>query len=272
MLTRTIPRTGEAIPAIGMGTWRTFDVGEDEAGERKRLAAALKTFFAAGARLIDSSPMYGRSERVVGDLIAEGGLQGSAFLATKVWTHGREAGEAQMRESFRLMRTERMDLMQVHNLLDVETHLRMLASWKAAGRIRYVGVTHYHVGAFDEIERLMRSGQIDFVQIPYSVQVRAAEERLLPLARELGIGVVVMRPFEGGTLAQAIRPLPPVAEELGCRSWPELLLKFILAHPAVTCVIPATCRPEHEAEDVRALEGPLPDANQRRRIIEAVEG
>jgi len=272
MITRTIPSTGEALPAIGMGTWQTFDVGA-ERGERDRLKDVLRTFSDAGAKLIDSSPMYGRAEGLVGELLEQTGLQPRAFLATKVWTSGRAEGEAQMRESFRRMRTKRMDLMQVHNLVDVGTHLATLRDWKERGLVRYVGITHYQLRAFGEIERLMRAHPLDFIQIPYSVQVREAEERILPLAQDRGIAVLVMRPFEEGAAFRVTRgrPVPAVAQELGCTSWPQLFLKFILAHPAVTCPIPATSNPAHAADLVRAGEGPLPDAAQRRAIIDAVE-
>ncbi|MGA9520387.1 MAG: aldo/keto reductase [Myxococcaceae bacterium] len=271
MFTRAIPSTGEALPAIGMGSWRTFDVG-GSAAEREPLKEVLRTFFEAGARLVDSSPMYGRSESVLGDLLTETGLHDSAFLATKVWTSGREAGIAHMGESFRRMRTERMDLMQVHNLVDVETHLATLRAWKEEGRVRYVGITHYQLGAFEQLERLLRAHPLDFIQIPYSAGVRKAEEWLLPLAQERGVAVLVMRPFEEGALFSDARsrPLPGVARELQCTSWAQLFLKFILAHPAVTCAIPATRNPAHAAEIVGAGSGPLPDESQKRAILEAL--
>lgn len=271
MITRTIPRTGEALPAVGMGTWKTFDVGET-ADARAPLREVLAELFAGGGRLVDSSPMYVRAERVVGELLAEGGHEGRAFLATKVWTTGREEGVAQMEASMRLLRTERLDLMQVHNLVDVETHLRTLAAWKAEGRVRYVGVTHYQPGAFDELERLLRTHELDFVQLPYSVGLRAAEARLLPLAAERRTAVIVMRPFEAGSLFREARarPLPAVADELAATSWAQLFLKFVLAHPAVTCAIPATSKPAHMADDLGALRGPLPDERQKQAILAAL--
>ncbi|WP_373047537.1 aldo/keto reductase [Vulgatibacter sp.] len=272
LITRTIPSTGEVLPAVGMGTWQTFDVGAAEA-ERAPLREVLRTFFDGGGRLIDSSPMYGRSEAVVGDLVSAGGwTKLPPFLATKVWTRGREDGIAQMNESFRRMRTERIDLMQVHNLVDVETHLATLRTWKEQGRVRQVGITHYQVGAFDEVERLMKAHPLDFVQLPYSVGVRDAEKRLLPLARERGIAVLVMRPFEGGSLLREARakPLPALAAALGATSWAQLFLLFILANPAVTCAIPATGKPAHMAENVAAMRCKLPDEAQRKQLLAAI--
>lgn len=267
--TRLIPKTREPLPVIGMGTWQTFDVGGD-ASERQPLREVLRRFYAAGARVIDSSPMYGRSEEVVGELLAELGERPRTFLATKVWTTGQAQGVREMNESMRRMRAgEAIDLMQVHNLVDVETHLATLREWKAAGKVRYVGVTHYALSAFAALERWIRSGQLDFVQLPYSVAVREAEKRLLPAAKDQGVAVLVMRPFEGGTLFSRARklPLPPFAAELGATSWAQLFLKFIVAHPAVTCAIPATSKPEHVADNLRALQGALPDEAQRAALL-----
>jgi diketogulonate reductase-like aldo/keto reductase len=263
-LARPIPSTGEMIPAVGLGTWRTFDVGTAPA-ERAPLREVLRSFEALGGRVVDSSPMYGTAESVVGDLAAELGIRGSLFLATKVWTSGREAGVTQMEESLRRLRTERLDLMQIHNLLDWRTHLRTLRDWKQAGRIRYLGVTHYTAGAYGELERVMRAEALDFVQVNYSLGEREAERHVLPLARERGIAVLVNRPFTEGTLFRKVRgqPLPPWAADLGCESWAQVFLKWILAHPAVTCVIPATSRPEHLADNMKAGLGPLPDAAAR---------
>jgi diketogulonate reductase-like aldo/keto reductase len=271
MMTRPIPKGAEALPVIGLGTWQTFDVGPG-ASERRPLAEVLKRFFAAGGKLIDSSPMYGRAESVVGDLLREGKHAGSAFLATKVWTTGREAGDEQMRQSLLRMGTERMDLMQIHNLVDWQTHLETLRAWKAAGRIRYLGITHYQLGAFPELERLIKTEKLDFIQLPYSVAVREAEKRLLPAAADSGTAVIVMRPFEGGTLFRDVRskPLPAVAAALGCTSWAQLLLKFIVSHPAVTCAIPATSNPEHVADNMRAGAGPMADEPTRKKILAAV--
>ncbi len=271
MLTRSIPRSGEALPAIGLGTWQTFDVG-DGASERAPLEEVLRRFFAAGGRVIDSSPMYGRAETVVGDLLERLRPPAPPFLATKVWTSGRSAGEAQMRESMRRMRAERLDLMQIHNLLDWETHLPVMRAWKAQGRFRYLGITHYSLGAFAQMEKLMRSEQLDFVQLPYSLATREAERRLLPAAADTGTAVLVMRPFEEGALFRTARdkPLPGWAAEIGCDQWSQVFLKFILGHPAVTCIIPATSKPDHLSENVKAGTGRLPDEALRRRIVEAL--
>jgi aryl-alcohol dehydrogenase-like predicted oxidoreductase len=268
MLARRIPRSGEAIPAIGLGTWRTFDVGASEE-ERAPRREVLRRFLAAGGRAIDSSPMYGQAERVVGELLAELGPAQAPFLATKVWTRGRLAGEAQMRESLRRLQVQGLDLMQVHNLLDWQEHLPAMREWKAAGRLRYLGVTHYAQGAFEEMEKLLRTEKLDFVQLPYSVATRAAESRLLPAAAETGTAVLVMRPFEEGELFGAVegKALPAWAKEIGARAWSEVFLKWILGHPAVTAVIPATANPDHVAENVRAGAGALPDAALRRRIV-----
>ncbi len=267
MLTRAIPATGEALPALGLGTWHTFDVAPGSP-QHGRLREVLRRFFGAGGRLIDSSPMYGRSESVVGELLRGTSWTRQAFVATKVWTRGRDAGEAQMIESERRM-GGRLDLVQIHNLLDWEVHLPTLRAWKGAGRIRYLGITHYDLGAVDEMERILRRGGIDFVQLPYSVEVREAERRLLPAARDAGAAVIVMRPLEAGSLFRRVagRPLPALAHALGATSWAQLVLKFVLAHPAVTVAIPATADPEHLADDVAAGEGPLPDAAARRELL-----
>jgi aryl-alcohol dehydrogenase-like predicted oxidoreductase len=268
MLARKIPRSGEEVPAIGLGTWRTFDVGPS-AEERAPRIEVLRRFFAAGGRVIDSSPMYGEAEAVVGDLLAALRPRPPPFLATKVWTRGRTMGETQMRDSLRRFQVERLDLMQVHNLVDWREHLPAMREWKAAGKLRYVGVTHYSESAFDELERILRGEKVDFVQLPYSVATRAAEARLLPAAAETGTAVLVMRPFEEGELFEAVKGkrLPPWAKGIGASAWSEVFLKWILGHPAVTAVIPATANPEHVAENVRAGLGPLPDAALRKRIV-----
>ena len=271
LLARPIPSTGEMLPALGLGTWRTFDVGAG-AAERAPLKEVLGAFVAQGGRVIDSSPMYGAAEAVVGDLAAELGMAGTLFLATKVWTSGTEAGIAQMEQSFRRLRTRRLDLMQIHNLLDWRAQLRTLREWKAAGRLRYLGVTHSTEGAYDELERVLRAEPLDFVQVNYSIGEREAERRILPLARERGVAVLVNRPFTEGGLFQRVRstPLPAWAAELGCESWAQLFLKWILAHPAVTCVIPATSRVAHLVDNMKAGVGPLPDAAARERMAAAV--
>jgi aryl-alcohol dehydrogenase-like predicted oxidoreductase len=269
LLTRTIPSSGEALPALGLGTWRTFDVGDSDA-ERAPLREVLRRLFAAGGRVIDSSPMYGRAESVVGDLLRGTPEHGNAFIATKVWTTGRAEGIAEMEESERRM-GGRIDLMQVHNLVDWRTHLPTLREWKSTGRIRYVGVTHYSLSAFQDLEQIVRKERVDFVQLPYSVAVRDAEKRLLPAARESGTAVLVMRPFESGSLLASLRsrPLPAFAKELGAASWAQLLLKFILSHPAVTAAIPATSKPAHLDDDLGGARGPLPDETLRAKIAAA---
>jgi diketogulonate reductase-like aldo/keto reductase len=275
--TRQIPHTGEAIPTIGLGTWQTFDVG-DAPTERAPLAEVLEAFLGGGGRVIDSSPMYGRAEGVVGDLLAAraGGVASAPhpllfpFLATKVWTRGRAEGAAQMRRSMQLMRTQRMDLMQVHNLVDWRTHLETLRAWKKEGLVRYIGVTHYQLGAFGDLERIATKESIDFVQLPYSIVTRDAEARLLPAAAASGVAVLVMRPFEEGALFTRVRgkPLPPWAADFDCASWAQFFLKFILGHPAVTCPIPATASAKHVADNLGAGRGRLPDAATRKKMIE----
>jgi diketogulonate reductase-like aldo/keto reductase len=227
----------------------------------------MRAFVDAGGRVIDSSPMYGRAEGVVGEVLAAVGKP-RMFLATKVWTTGKREGEAQMRASMRLMGAATMDLMQIHNLQDWRTHLATLRAWKAAGTIRYLGITHYRTGAFDEMEQIIRKESIDFVQLPYSVANREAEKRLLPAAAEHRVAVLVMRPFEKAALFQQVkgRPLPDFAGEIDVASWAQLFLKFIVSHPAVTCAIPATSKPKHLVDNVAAGYGRMPDEAMRRRI------
>lgn len=269
---RPIPSTGERIPAIGMGTWLTFDAG-DATQRRVALAQVLRRFFDAGGTLIDSSPMYGSAERVVGDLLAEIGRADRVFSATKVWTSGRAEGERQMRRSLEYWRLPRLDLMQVHNLLDWTTQLPLLREWKAAGRLRYVGVTTSHGRRHDELETLMRREPLDFVQLGYSVADRGAEQRLLPLAADRGIAVIANRPFHDGGLFARVRdrPLPDWAAEFGAANWAQVFLKFVISHPAVTCAIPATSKPEHAEQNMGALVGPLPDGATRLRIARLFE-
>ena len=267
-LHRPIPSSGEQIPAVGLGTARTFDVGPDPR-ERGPLREVLKRFVSLGGRVVDSSPMYGRAETVLGDLAAELGLQDRLFYATKVWISGRAAGVEQMRNSLRRLRVKRIDLMQVHNLVDWRTHIETLAHWKAEGRIRYLGITHYQVSAFDDLERVMRQERLDFVQLPYSIQNRAAEKRLLPLAADRGIAVLVNEPFEKGALFRVVRdqPLPAWATEFDCTSWAQYFLKFIVSHAAVTCPIPATSKPAHLVDNMQAGLGRLPDAEMRQAMV-----
>jgi diketogulonate reductase-like aldo/keto reductase len=271
MHTRPIPSTNEPLPVIGCGTWRTFDVGLSPL-ERAPLAEVLRVLFAAGGSVVDTSPMYGRAEAVIGDLLAEAHARERAFIATKVWTRGRAEGIAQMRQSMALLKTDRIDLMQVHNLVDWRTHLATLRDWKAEGRIRYLGVTHYTSSAYQELEAVLRSETLDFVQVNYALDDREAERRILPLAAERGVAVLVNRPFGGGGLLRRLarRDLPPLAGEIGCTTWAQLLLKFVLGHPAVTCVIPATAKPDHMADNLRAGDGSLPDDAGRERIAASI--
>jgi len=265
MHTRPIPSSGEQLPVIGCGTYRGFDVGLQSAASR-RLAGVLDALFSAGGAVIDSSPMYGRAEAVAGALLTN--ARDKAFVATKVWTRGREAGVAQMENSLKLLKADPIDLMQIHNLLDWKTHLPTLRAWKEAGRIRYLGVTHYTASAFADLEAVMRSEPLDFVQLNYSIADRAAERRLLPLAIERGIAVLANVPLASGAALRSLsqRPLPPIAADIGCTSWPQLLLKFVISHPAITSAIPGTGDPEHMADNALAGTGPLPDQAMRDRI------
>jgi len=270
---RPIPRTGELLPAVGLGTYQSFDAG-NSASERESLKEVLRLFVQNGGALVDSSPMYGTSESVVGDLAAGLGITSRLFMATKVWTSGRAAGIRQMEESMRRMKVARMDLMQIHNLLDWRTHLKTLQEWKASGRIRYTGITHYHSGAYGDLERLMKTREFDFVQFNYSMVEREAEERILPLAQETGTAVIVNRPFAQASLFSRARgkELPPWAAEFDCESWGQFFLKYILSHPAVTCVIPATSNPHHLVDNMMAGIGRLPDAAMRKRMVEFMNG
>jgi aryl-alcohol dehydrogenase-like predicted oxidoreductase len=267
MLTRQIPASGEEVPVVGLGTWQTFDVGP-RAPERAALQEVLRNFAELGGTLVDTSPMYGNAETVLGDLISALDLRPKLFVATKVWISGREAGIRQMEASLRKLRTETVDLMQVHNLVDVDNHLDTLQGWKRDGRVRYIGVTHYTASAHEALAKVIASQPIDFLQVNYSVGEPEAERRLLPLAQERGVAVIVNRPFGGGSLLRRLggRPLPAWASELGCDSWSQLLLKWVVSHPAVTCAIPATSRVEHLQDNLEAGDGPLPDESLRARI------
>jgi diketogulonate reductase-like aldo/keto reductase len=269
MLTRAIPSSGEKLPVIGLGTWQTFDV-DLTSDTRRQLEDVLSLFVKLGGRVIDSSPMYGHAEDVIGDLTATLGIREKLFLATKVWTRGKENGIRSMERSMVRLRTKRIDLMQVHNLLDAHIHLETLREWKEQRRIRYIGITHYESEAFGEVEKIMRNEKLDFVQINYSLMEREAEERILPLARERGIAVIVNRPFGGGDLFSRVRskPLPEWATEFECRSWAQFFLKWIVGHPAVTCAIPATAKPRHLEDNMQGGIGRLPDAKMRERMVE----
>lgn len=270
MLERRIPGTGEAVPVIGLGTWQTFDVGNEPAA-RANLRDILQEFVHLGGRLVDSSPMYGRSEQVVGDLAAELNLRSRLFVATKVWIEGKEAGIQQMQDSLRKLRAEPIDLIQVHNLVDLETQLTTLREWKAAGRVRYVGVTHYSRSGHAALARALEKHPLDFVQLNYSIAEREVESRLLPLAAERKIAVIVNRPFQSGALLKrlASRPLPAFATDLACHSWSQLLLKWVVSHPAITCAIPATSNLAHLRENMAAGTGLMPPPDLRERIVAA---
>lgn len=272
LIRRTIPGTSEALPAIGMGTWQTFDVGNN-AGERENLKQVLQTFVKKGGTVIDSSPMYGRSEEVVGDLAAELQVLSSLFMATKVWTRGREAGIRQMNQSMQEMRTDPIDLMQVHNLVDFRTHLETLRKWKTEGRIRYLGITHYTDSAHDDLARLIRSEDLDFIQINYSINDRHADKNLLPVARDHGVAVLINRPYSGGNLFGRVKgkELPTWASDYDINSWGQFFLKFIISHPAVTCAIPATSKVHHMEDNMGAAYGRLPDEKARQEMIRFFE-
>jgi diketogulonate reductase-like aldo/keto reductase len=271
MLMRVIPSSGEKLPVIGLGTWQVFDVDPGSAAT-KPLDEVLHSFVQLGARVIDSSPMYGRSEEVIGDLVSKLGIRDSVFLATKVWTRGKQAGIESMERSFARLQTKRIDLMQVHNLVDVTTQLVTMRDWKEQGRFRYIGITHYESGAFGEVEKVLRSEKLDFLQINYSIMEREAEQRILPLAQERGIAVISNRPFGGGDLFGRVRAkqLPDWAAEFDCRSWAQFFLKWIVGHSAVTCAIPATSNVRHFEDNLRAGVGRLPDAKMRQRMVEFV--
>src|SRR4051794_15947612 len=268
MTTRAIPSSGEAMPVIGLGTWQVFDVGPGDPA-RPQLAEVLRILVDAGGRLIDTSPMYGRAEAVTGDLVAEAGLRPRVFLATKVWTSGRDSGIAQMRRSAELLRSPVLDLIQIHNLLDWRTHLTTLRRMKEEVQVRYIGITHYTTGSLPELARVLASEPgIDFVQCGYSLETREAETRLLPVAAERGVAVIVNQPFETGSMFRRVRGrmLPDWATEFDCASWAQHFLKYVIADPAVTSVIPATGKPEHMADNLKAGFGRLPDTAMRERI------
>jgi diketogulonate reductase-like aldo/keto reductase len=270
---RPIPSTGEALPVVGLGSWITFNVGDDPVA-RDACTEVMRAFFGGGGRLVDSSPMYGSSQAVIGHGLGRLGAPPGLFSADKVWTSSGARGPAQIAASRRHWGVPRFDLLQVHNLLSWEEHLRTLFAMKAAGQVRHVGITTSEGRRHRELESVMRGQPLDFVQLTYNVLDREAEERLLPLARDRGIGVVVNRPFRQGALVRRVErhPLPAWAGEVGCASWAQVLLKFAVSHPAVTCAIPATTRVEHARENMEAAHGPLPDEAMRRRMAAHVEG
>ncbi|WP_138990782.1 aldo/keto reductase [Larkinella sp. C7] len=266
MLNRLIPSSNEKLPVVGIGTWQTFDVSGT--AEQEPLLQALKAVHQAGGKLIDSSPMYGRSEEVVGKLTADSGIQNQFFYATKVWTRGREAGIRQMDESMQKMKRSSMDLMQIHNLVDWKTHLETLKAWKASGKIRYIGITHYTDSMHDELAEIIRKVPIDFVQFNYSILSRNAEKKLLPVARDKGVATIINQPFAEGRLFSLVKgkALPAWATENEINSWAQFFLKFIVSNPAVTCVIPGTSNPRHAADNMLAGHGRQPDAALREKM------
>lgn len=267
LATRAIPADGRRLPVIGLGTWQTFDVGADDTA-RDTLGRVLARFNQLGGTVVNSSPMYGRAETVLGDLSAVQGIRERLFLATKVWTQGRAQGVAQMEESLRRLRSPRIDLMQIHNLVDWQSHLPVLRAWKEEGRIRYLGITHYAASAHGEIETVLRKEALDFLQINYSLLEPESARRLLPLAAERGVAVIANRPFTEGALFSRVkgRPLPAEAASHGCRSWAQVFLRWILAHPAVTCAIPASNKLEHLEDNMGAGISPLPDLSEQKAL------
>jgi diketogulonate reductase-like aldo/keto reductase len=271
ILKRAIPSSNEKIPAIGLGTWQTFDAGESES-DRAPLKQVLTTLVENGGSVIDSSPMYGNSERVVGDLSTGLTINDKLFIATKVWTRGKEAGIQQMNNSFALLKRKKIDLMQIHNLVDWEVHYKTLRQWKEEGKIRYIGITHYTESAYGSIEQILKSTPLDFLQINYSLLSRRAEEKLFPLAQEKKVAVIVNQPFEDGALFSRVKgkTLPVWAKEFDCNSWGQFFLKFILAQSAVTCIIPGTSKPHHMLDNLQAALGKLPSENQRAQMLKVV--
>jgi diketogulonate reductase-like aldo/keto reductase len=271
MLSRPIPSSGEKLPIIGLGTWQTFNVGTSEA-ERQPLEQVLLTFVKLGGHVIDSSPMYGRAEEVIGDLVAKLGVRNSLFLATKVWTRGKQPGIESMERSLARLQAKTIDLMQVHNLIDVATHLATMRQWKEQGRIRYIGITHYEKSAYAEVASVLSSEKLDFLQINYSIVEREAEEKILPLAQQRGVAVIANRPFGGGDLFSRVhgKSLPAFASEIDCASWPQFFLKWIVAHPAVTCAIPATNNVRHLEDNMGGGIGCLPDARMRAQMVDYI--
>ena len=271
IMKRAIPSTGEKIGVVGLGTWQTFDVG-NSSSEREPLKAVLKALVDGGGNVIDSSPMYGSSEKVVGDLSTELGLKKELFYATKVWTSGKQSGIDQMNASMRKMKANPMDLMQIHNLQDWKTHIKTLYDWKERGLIRYIGITHYVDSAHDDLERIIESENIDFVQVNYSINDRNAEKSLLPRAKDKGVAVLTNRPYSGGSLFRKLRgqDLPEWASEFDCKSWGQFFLKYLLSNEAVTCVIPGTSKEKHMIDNMGAGLGRLPDKGHLKRMIELI--
>ena len=269
---RKIPSTGEELAIMGIGTWQTFNAGDQAEGHRQ-LLEIMQVFFDMGGQVIDSAPMYGPAERVVGELLAEIGPPDGLFAATKVLARGQQKGVEQMERSIRLMGVEPMDLIAVHNLVDWQAQLKTLRSWKELGKVRYIGITTHRGRDHLELEGIMKSEAIDFIQVTYNLQNRTADKRILPLAGDLGIATMINIPFQQGTLFNQVRekPLPGWAAEIGVTSWAQYFLKFIAGHPNVTCIIPATSKPDHLADNMSAQFGPLPDPDIRRKMVDYFE-
>lgn len=272
MIKREIPSSGEQLPVVGLGTWIQFDVGASKS-ERSQLKEVLKQMGRLGGKVIDSSPMYGRAENVIGELTTELEMKRHFFYATKVWTRGRQSGINQMQASMRKMQVETIDLMQVHNLVDWETHLKTLHDWKAEGKIRYTGITHYTDASHSRLEEIIRNEDVDFVQFNYSIRDRHAEQSLLQTAKDHGVATVINSPYGGGSLFRLIegKPLPEWASEYDINSWGQFFLKYILGHPAVTCVIPGTSDPVHVVDNMKAGYGRLPDTMTRKKMVRYLE-
>ncbi|HEY5824386.1 MAG TPA: aldo/keto reductase [Cyclobacteriaceae bacterium] len=266
--TRPIPKTGEQLPIVGVGTWETFDVDKN-AQDLQLLRDLLKVLTDKGGKIADTSPMYGFAEKTLGDLSTELELNNKMFLATKVWTQGKEKGIEQMNNSFALLQRKQIDLMQVHNLMDWQTHLKTLRDWKEKGKIRYIGITHYQESAYGELENILRTEPIDFLQVNYNVNDRVADQRLFPLAQEKKVAIITSQPFGYGKLFQRVKgkSVPTWASEFDCKTWAQFFLKFNLSHPAVTCVIPGTANPDHMLDNIMAGFGKLPNEKQREMMI-----
>lgn len=272
MIERKIPSSGEMIPVIGLGSWLQFDVGPSSV-ERESLKEVLRRMTELGGRLIDSSPMYGKSEEVIGSLTSQLGLQDKFFYATKVWTSGENAGIEQMESSLRKMRRETMDLIQVHNLVDWQVHLRTLNKWKTENKVRYTGITHYTSSSHEKLESIIKSEKIDFMQFNYSIRERNAEKSLLPAAQERGVAVIINVPFDQNSLFKMVhgKKLPEWAKDYDIKSWGQFFLKYIISHPAVTCVIPGTSDPVHLTDNMEAGFGNLPDEKARKEMVSYLE-
>ncbi len=272
MLQRIIPASGESLPVIGLGTWIKFDVSEEPA--KQALVSNLKLFSEHGSKVIDTSPMYGKAEKVIGEVTQKSGVADKFFYATKVWTTGKEAGIHQIEHSMEVMKRNALDLVQVHNLVDYKTHLKTLRQWKDEGKVRYIGITHYQSAYHDELEKIIKEERLDFVQFNYSIGERNAENHLLQTAIDKGIATIINEPLEKGNLFKAVKgkPLPAWASENDINSWAQFFLKYVISHPAVTCVIPATSSQKNLLDNMRAGEGKLPDENLRKKMVQYFEG